>query len=90
MWAKHYERNLATVVIYHGSKEGIEKRVVVCSAYFAVDAEEFPPPQQVRDLIRDCEADGIDLLIVMRTHQHATRYGEVVTATIQEKLFWSF
>ena len=41
----------------------IEKIVVVCSAYFPSDAEVFPTPQQVRELIRDCEADGLDLLI---------------------------
>ena len=60
VWAKHCGRDLATVVIHYSSKEGIEKRVIVCLAYFPGDAEELPPPQQVRDLIRDYEADGID------------------------------
>ena len=55
MWAKHCGRDLATVVIHSGTKEGIEKRFLVCSAYFPGDAEESPPPQQVRDLIKDCE-----------------------------------
>ena len=52
-----------TVVIHYSSKGGIERRVVVCSDFFQSDAEESPPSQQVRDLIRDCDADGLDLVI---------------------------
>ena len=46
VWAKHCGRDLATVVIHYGSKESIEKRLVVCSAYFPDDTEELPPPNR--------------------------------------------
>ena len=63
VWAKHCGRDLATAVIHFRSKKGIEKKVVVCSAYFPSDAKEAPPPQEVKDLIRECEAEGLDLVI---------------------------
>ena len=39
-------------------KEGIKKKVVVCSANFPSIAEDTPLPQQGRDLIRKCETNG--------------------------------
>ena len=53
-------------------KKVSKERVVVCSAYFPSDAEESPPPQQVRDLIRVCEADGLDLVIDCDARAHHT------------------
>ena len=75
MWAKHCGRDLTTVVIYFRSKEGIERKVVVCSAYFPSDAKEAPPPQEVKDLIGDCEAVGLDLVIGCDANSHHVVWG---------------
>ena len=75
VWAKHCGRDLTTVVIYYKSKEGTERKVVVCSAYFPGDAEDAPPPQEVRDLIRDCEAEGLDLVMGCDANSHHTVWG---------------
>ena len=72
VWAKHCGRDLTTVIIHFSSKEGIERKVVVCSAYFPSDAKVTPPPQEVKDLIGDCEAEGLDLVIGCDANSHHT------------------
>ena len=47
------------VAILYGSIEQIEIKIVVCSAYFSSGAQDAPQPQQVRELISDCEADRL-------------------------------
>ena len=43
-----------------------------CSAFFPSDAKEAPPPQKVKDLIGDCNAEGLDLLIGCDAKSHHT------------------
>ena len=85
VWAKHCGRDLTTVVIYFRNKKRIERKVVVYSAYFPSDAKEAPPPQEVKDLIGDCEAEGLDLVIGCDPNSHHTIW-VAVTATTEEKL----
>ena len=59
----------------NGSKEGIERKVVVCPVYFQSDAEESPPPQQIRELIINCKADGLDLVFGCDANTHHTVWG---------------
>ena len=73
--AKHCGRNLTTVVIYFRNKKRIERKVVVYSAYFPSDAKEAPLPQEVKDLIGDCETEGLDLVIGCDTNSHRTVWG---------------
>ena len=75
MWTKQCGRDLATVVIHYRSKEGIETKMVVCSAYCPSDAKEIPPPQKVEDFIGDCEAEGLDLVIGYDANSHHTVWG---------------
>ena len=75
MWAKHCGRDLTTVVISFSSKEGIERKVVVCLAYFPSDDKEAPPPQGVKDFVGDCEAEGLDLVIGCDLNSHHTVWG---------------
>ena len=56
VWTKHCGRDLTTVVIHYSSKEGIERKVVVCSAYFPSDAKEASLHHEVKDLIGDSKA----------------------------------
>ena len=56
VWAKYCGRHLTTVVIHYSSKEGIERKVVVCSAYFPSDAKEASLHHEVKDLIGDSKA----------------------------------
>ena len=78
MRAKHCRRDLTTVIVHYGSKKNIERRVVISAAQFPSNAEESPPPQQIKDLIRDCEANGLDLVILViscDTNAHHTVWG---------------
>ena len=43
---------------------------MVCSAYFQSDAKEASPPQEVKDLIGDCEAEKLDLVIGCDANSH--------------------
>ena len=72
VWAKHCGRDLTAVVIHFSSKEGIERKVVACSAYFPSDAKEAPPPQEIKDRIGDCEAERLDLVIGCDANSHHT------------------
>ena len=69
VWAKYcgIPRDLTTVVIHCSSKKGIERRVLVCSAYFPSDAK--------KDLIGDCEAEGLNLVIVCDGTSHHSVWG---------------
>ena len=71
-WAKHCARSLITIAIHYGSKDDIERRIMVCSTYLPSDAEESPLPQEVSDLTRDCEADGLHLVIGCDAKTHHT------------------
>ena len=75
MWAKNCGRDLTTVVIHFNSKENIKRKVAVRSAYFPSDAKEAPPPQEVKDLIRDFQAEGLDLVIGCDANSHNTVWG---------------
>ena len=46
----------------------------VASAYFAYDVD-APPPQVARDLIRNCEAERLDLVIGSDANSHHTVRG---------------
>ena len=45
---------------------------MVFSAFFPSDAKEAPPPQEVKDLIGDCETEGLDLVIGCDANSHHT------------------
>ena len=74
VWAKHCGTDLPTDVVHYSSKEGIERRIAVFSVYFPSDAEESSPPQQVRDLIRDCKVNGLVLVIGCDAYAHNTAW----------------
>ena len=73
--AKHCGRDLTTVVIHFRRKEGIKRKIVVCSAYFPGDAKQALPSQEVKKLIGDCEAEGLDLVISCDANSHHTVWG---------------
>ena len=50
-------------------------RYDVCSAYFPSDAKEASPLQKFKDLIGDCEAEGVDLVIGCDANSHHTVWG---------------
>ena len=75
VWDKHCGRDLTTFVFYFRSKEGIERKLVVCSAHFPGDAKEALPSQEVKNLIGDCKAEGLDLVIGCGANSHHTVWG---------------
>ena len=69
LWARHCCRNLTAVRVQY--KRGKECEMVVASAYFPYDVD-ASLLQTVRDLIRDCEAEKIGLVIGCDKNSHHT------------------
>ena len=55
-------RVYVAVRVQYKKRKGQECEVVVASAYFPYDVD-APPSKTVRDLIRDCEVEKIDMLM---------------------------
>jgi hypothetical protein len=47
-------RDLVAVLV-KCNEEGVEQRLVVCSAYLPYDSEEPPPSKELEELVRYCE-----------------------------------
>ena len=71
------------VRVQYKKKEGQECEIVVASAYLPYDVDALPP-QAVRDLIRDCEAEKIDLVIGYDANAHHT-VGESMDRNVRGK-----
>jgi hypothetical protein len=47
-------RNLVAVLVKY-MEGGVERRLVVCSAYLPYDSEDPPPTKELEELVRHCE-----------------------------------
>jgi len=55
-------RDLVAVLINY-SEEGVERSLVVCSAYLSYDSEDPPPSTEVEDLVRYCEKENFYFVV---------------------------
>jgi hypothetical protein len=64
---------MAVLVKYN--EEGVERRMVVCSAYLPYDSEDPPPSRELEELVSYCESDRIQLLVGCDSNVHHTAWG---------------
>jgi len=50
-------------VLINYSEEGVERSLVVCSAYLSYDSEDPPPSTEVEDLVRYCEKENFYFVV---------------------------
>jgi hypothetical protein len=62
-------------VLVRYNKEGVERRLVVCSAYLPYDSEDPPPSRELEELVRYCENERIQLLVGCDFNAHHTAWG---------------
>jgi hypothetical protein len=67
-------RDLVAILVKY-NEEGVERRLVVCSAYLPYDSEDPPPSRELEDLVRFCENEGIQLLVGCDSNAHHTTWG---------------
>ena len=75
LWAPYCDRDTATAIVRYRDGSGSERKLVVASAYFPGDSTEGPPPQRVRDLIRECEQKKLDLVLGCDANSHHLVWG---------------
>jgi hypothetical protein len=64
---------VAVLVKYN--EEGVERRLVVCSAYLPYDSEDPPLSRELEKLVRYCESERIQLLVGCDSNAHHTAWG---------------
>jgi hypothetical protein len=67
-------RDLVAVLVKY-NEEGVERRLVVCSAYLPYYSEDPPPSKELKELVRYCENEGIQLLVGCDSNAHHTACG---------------
>jgi hypothetical protein len=68
------DRDLVAVVVKY-LENGMERRVVVCSAYLQYDAENPPPTKELGELICYCDGEHLHLIIGCDSNAHHTAWG---------------
>jgi hypothetical protein len=81
-------RDLVAVLIRY-NEEGVERRLVVCSAYPPYDSEEPPPSKEFEDLVRYCETEDLYLVVGCDFNVHHCIW-VAPTATAEGRSWWSF
>ena len=67
-------RDLVAVLIkYNG--EGVERRLVVCSAYLPYDSEDPPPSKELEDPAHHCEKQNLYLVLGCDSNAHHSVWG---------------
>jgi hypothetical protein len=64
---------VAVLVKYN--EEGVERRLVVCSAYLPYDSEDPPPSRELEELVMYCESERIQMLVRCDSNAHHTAWG---------------
>ena len=67
-------RDLVAVLVTY-EVDGVEKRLVVCSAYLPYFSEDPPPSRELEELVRHCGKENIQLLVGCDSNAHHTAWG---------------
>jgi len=67
-------RDLVAVLIKY-NEEGVERHLVVCSAYLPYDSEDPPPSKEFEDLVRFCEKENLYLVVRCDSNAHHSVWG---------------
>jgi hypothetical protein len=67
-------RDLVAVLINY-NEEGVERRLVVCSAYLPYYSEDPPPTKEFEDLVRYCEKENLFLAVGCVSNVHHSAWG---------------
>jgi hypothetical protein len=67
-------RDLVAVLVKY-LENGMERRVVICSAYLPYDAEDPPPTGELRDLIQYCDEEHLHLIVGCDSNAHHAAWG---------------
>jgi hypothetical protein len=78
-------RDLVAVLINH-NEEGVERRLVVCSAYLPYDSEDPPPTKEFEDLVRYCEKENLYLAVGCDSNAHHSAWGSTNCNSREEAL----
>jgi len=86
-------RDLVAVLIKY-NEEGVERRLIVFSAYLPYDPEDPPPSKEFEDLVSYCEKENLYLVMecdsnahhVVRSSTNCNSRGEAVIEFLNNKL----
>jgi hypothetical protein len=67
-------RDLVAVLIKY-NEEGVERRLVVCSAYLPYDSKDPPPSKELEDLVHYCEKENLYLVVGCDSNAHHSVWG---------------
>jgi hypothetical protein len=67
-------RDLVAVLVKYDD-EGVERRLVVCSAYLPFDSEDPPPSRELEELVSYCESERVQILVGCDSNVHHTAWG---------------
>ena len=56
-------------------EEGLERRLVVCSAYLPYDSEDPPPSKVLEDLVHHCEKENLYFVVGCDSNAHHSAWG---------------
>ena len=62
-------RDLVAVLIKY-IEEGVERRLVICSAYLPYDSKDPSPSKEFEDLVRYCEKENLYLVVGCDSNAH--------------------
>jgi len=67
-------RDLVAVLIKY-NEEGVQRRLVVCSAYLPYDSKDPPPSTEFEDLVLYCEKENLLLVVGCDSNAHHSVWG---------------
>jgi hypothetical protein len=79
-------RDLVAVLVKY-NEEGVDRPLVVCSAYLPYDSEDPAPTRALEDLVRYCEREKIQLLVGCDSNANHTAWGSTNCNGRGEALF---
>jgi hypothetical protein len=78
-------RDLVAILIKY-NEEGIERCLVVCSAYLPYNSEDPPPSKELEDLVRYCEKENLYLVVGCDSNAHHSVWGSTNCNSRREAL----
>jgi hypothetical protein len=66
-------RDLVAVLVKY-VEGGVERRLVICSAYLPYDSEDPPPTRELEELVRHCEREKLYLVVGCDFNVHHTAW----------------
>jgi hypothetical protein len=85
MLPRFSSRDLVAVLVKY-LEDGMERRVVICSAYLPVDSEDPPPSKELEELVRYHEEEHLHLIIGCDSNAHHAAWSSTDCNGIREAL----